>query len=127
VSAKNEPPGRGIESRFRDLSADVRQERLVRYIVHQVGSGRHIDDILKDPYVAAHSDDITRSRILEHPEVIEGIEKQIRRQFAGYGDSVGETERGAGGESPDEVTTDIAAADTAAAGETAKSEGGTNA
>ena len=33
---------------------------------------------------------MARSRILEHPEVIKSIEEQIRRQFAGYGDSVGE-------------------------------------
>ena len=100
MSDKNEPPGRGIESRFRDFSVDVRQERLVRYIVHQTESGRHVKDILNDPYVVAHFDEVARSRVLEHPEVIKGIEEQIRRQFAGYGDSVGGLEAG-GGEDQD--------------------------
>ena len=54
MSVKNEPPVRGIESRFRDLSVDVREERLVRYIIHQVQSGRHVKDIINDAYVVAH-------------------------------------------------------------------------
>jgi hypothetical protein len=106
MSEKSEPPGRGIESRFRDLSADVRKERLVRYIVRQVGSGRHVDDILKDPYVIAHSDYISRERILEDPQVIQGIEEQLRRQFAGYGDSVGGAETGGGDEPSGEAAAD---------------------
>jgi hypothetical protein len=89
MSPIDEPVGKGIERRFRDLSVDVREERLVRYIVHQVKNGRHINDIIDDPYVTAHFDETARRRILENPKVIKGIEEQIRRQFAGYGDSVG--------------------------------------
>jgi hypothetical protein len=88
MSDKNDPPGRGMESRFGDLSVDVRRERLVRYIVHQVESGRHVNDIVNDPYVVAHFDEVARGRVLEHPGVIKGVEEQIRRQFAKYGDSV---------------------------------------
>jgi hypothetical protein len=79
--------GKSIEGRFRDFSVDVREERLVRYILHQVESGRHVDDIVSDAYVTEHFDEVARSAILESPEVIEAIERQIRRQFAGYGDS----------------------------------------
>ena len=89
MTANNEPAGKGIEYRFRDLSVDVREERLVRYIVHQVESGRHVKDIVNDAYVTDHFDEVARRRILENPAVIKGIEGQIRRQFAGYGDSVG--------------------------------------
>jgi hypothetical protein len=98
MSAKNEPPARGIESRFHDLSVDVRQERLIRYIIHQVESGRHVNDILDDPYVLEHSDPMARHRLLEHPEVIKSLEEHIRRQFAGYGDSVGSPEANRGDE-----------------------------
>jgi len=96
MSDRNEPPGRGLESRFGDLTVDVRRERLVRYIVHQAESGRHVNEIVNDPYVVAHFDEVARGRILEHPEVIKGIEEQIRRQFAGYGDSVGGPEEHGG-------------------------------
>jgi hypothetical protein len=89
MSSQREPQGKGVEGRFHDLSADVREERLVRYIIHQVESGRRVKDIVNDPYVVEHFDEVARSRILEHPEVIKGIEVHMRRQFAGYGDSVG--------------------------------------
>jgi hypothetical protein len=95
MTGKDEPSIRGIESRFRDLSVDVREERLVRYIVHQVASGRHVKDIINDAYVMAHFDEVARSRIIEHPEVIKGIEEQIRREFAKYGDKFSGLETGA--------------------------------
>ena len=43
-------------------------------------------------------DPVVRSRILDHPEVIKSIEEQIRRQFAGYGDSVASPEATGGDE-----------------------------
>ena len=79
----------GIEKRFRDLSVDVREERLVRYIVHQVECGRHVDDIINDAYVVDHTSTRRRatgsSRI---PMSSRASRSEIRRQFAGYGDSV---------------------------------------
>ena len=51
-------------------------------------SGRHVDDIVKDSYIVDHFDEVARDRILEHPAVIKSIEAEMRRQFAGYGDSV---------------------------------------
>jgi hypothetical protein len=88
MATKNEPQGHGAGGRFHDLSADVREERLVRYILHQAQSGRHVKDIVNDSYVVEHFDAVARSRIIEHPEVIKGIEEHMRRQFAGYGNSV---------------------------------------
>lgn len=96
MSADNEPAIREIERRFRTLSVEVREERLLRYIIHQVESGRHVEDILNDSYVTAHFDEVARSRILAHPEVIKAIEEEIRRQFAGYGDSLAGSEAGGG-------------------------------
>jgi hypothetical protein len=83
-----------IPKRFRDLSADVRGERLIRYVVKQLGLGRHLDDILTDPHVVAHSSDTDREELLQHPEVIQALEKEIKRQFADYGESVAHPEPG---------------------------------
>jgi hypothetical protein len=96
VSDTSDHSAKGIETRFRDFSADVRGERLVRYVVHQVAAGRHIEDVLKDPHVTEHFDVDLASSVLEHPEVIQAIQAQIRRQFAGYGDSVGGPEASGG-------------------------------
>src|SRR5512139_2234320 len=102
MAEKQEPPGRGIESRFRDLSVDVRHERLIRYVVKQVENGRHVKDILSDPYVLEHSDEVARSRIPEDPHVLQAVEEQIRRQFADYGGSVAGTDADGGDDSQSE-------------------------
>ena len=80
-----EPVVRGIQKRFRDLSVDVRGERVIRYIVKQLRSGRSVDDILADPYLVAHTSDATRAQMLQHPAVIKAIEEEIRKQFADFG------------------------------------------
>ena len=98
MAPKNEPQSHGAGGRFHDLSADVREERLVRYILHQAQSGRHVKDIINDSYVVEHFDEVARSRILENPEVIKGIEAHMRRQFAGYGDSVAGLKPPSGGD-----------------------------
>jgi hypothetical protein len=78
------PVIRGIQKRFRDLSVDVREERVVRYIIKQVRLGRHIDEVMADHYLAAHTSDVTRTKLLQHPAVLTAIEQEIRQQFADY-------------------------------------------
>jgi hypothetical protein len=80
-----EPIVRGIQKRFRDLSVDVRGERVIRYIVKQLRLGRSVDDILADPYLVEHTSDATRAHMLQHPAVIKAIEEEIRKQFADFG------------------------------------------
>jgi hypothetical protein len=79
-----EPIVRGIQKRFRDLSVDVREERIIRYIVNQLGQGRKIDEIMGDAYLTAHTSDVFRLQIMQNPAVIRAIEEELHRQFAGY-------------------------------------------
>jgi len=89
VSDGMEQAVRGIQKRFRDVSVDVREERVVRYIVKQVRLGRHFDDILADARVADHTSDVARARMLENPAVLRAIEQEIRQQFADYSSVTG--------------------------------------
>ncbi len=79
-----EPVVRGIKKRFRDLSVDVREERVIRYIVKQLRLGRRIDAILQDAYLMAQTSEVHRTQILQNPAVIKAIEDEIKRQFATY-------------------------------------------
>ena len=79
-----EPVVRGIEKRVRDLSVDVRGERVIRYIVKQLRFKRPIDEILRDPYLIAHTTPVQRAELIESPAVIKAIEAEIRAQFADY-------------------------------------------
>jgi hypothetical protein len=84
-----EPVIRGIEKRFRDLSVDVRGERIIRYIVKQLQLGRHIDEILTDAYMTVHTSSKGRDQILQNPAVIRAIEEEIQREFASYRSATG--------------------------------------
>jgi len=79
----------GIPKRFRDLSADVREERLVRYVVKQLGQGRHLDDVMRDEEVIVHSNEVMRTAVMQNPTVLKAIEEQTRRQFSGYSAATG--------------------------------------
>ncbi len=81
------PSKRSIQERFRDLSVNVTDERLLRYISKQVGEGRRLDDILADQYVVTHANEAKRAQLLENPHVLKAIEEGIKKQFADY-DSV---------------------------------------
>lgn len=84
-----EPVIRGIQKRFRDLSVDVREERVLRYIVKQLRLGRHVDEILQDSYMALHTSAEGRAELLQNPLVIKSIEEEIHRQFDGYSSATG--------------------------------------
>jgi hypothetical protein len=79
-----DPVVRGIQKRFRDLSVDVREERVIRYIVKQLRLGRHVDAIMEDHYLTAHTSAMERAQMLQNPAVIRAIEEEIQRQFASY-------------------------------------------
>jgi len=81
------PLPRAIQERFRDLSVNVRDERLLRYISKQVGEGRRLDDILTDQYIITHTTETKRAQLLENPHILRAIEGEIKKQFADY-DSV---------------------------------------
>lgn len=87
VSRKAAPSPRAIHERFRDLSVNLREERLLRYVTKQLREGRNVDDILNDEYVVSHTNETTRLGLLLNPKVLRAIEEELRRRFADY-DSV---------------------------------------
>jgi hypothetical protein len=78
------PAQRAIQERFRDLSVNVREERLLRYISKQVAEGRHLDDILTDEYIITHTTETKRAQLLENPQVLRAIGGEMKKQFADY-------------------------------------------
>lgn len=75
---------RGVQALFQDLSENVREERVVRYIVTELQKGRRFDDVLADPYVHNNTDEDDRARLLENPETIRKIEDEIAAEFQDY-------------------------------------------
>ena len=81
---KAAPQARAIHERFRDLSVNLREERLLRHVTKQLREGRNVDDILNDHYVVSHTNETNRLQLLLNPHVLRVIEDEIRKQFADY-------------------------------------------
>jgi len=64
-----------------DISTDELEERVVEYVVREVGNGRKLEDALKDPYVKNRLNDEKLQHVLENPEIIGAIEKSITAAF----------------------------------------------
>jgi hypothetical protein len=82
--AKSVPPHRAIQERFRDLSVNVRDERLIRYITKQLSEGRHLDAIVADDYIVTHANEVKRAQLIQNPQVLRALEEQVKKQFADY-------------------------------------------
>jgi hypothetical protein len=77
--------GQTVRDRFHDLSANVRDERLIRYIEKQVSLGRKIDDIFADEYLVNLANETKRAELLQNPQVIKAVQESVKSEFAKYG------------------------------------------
>ena len=59
------------------------RERKVReYIIHRVGDGAHLREVLQEEYVRRNASPQEVERILENPELIEAAHEQLRNDFS---------------------------------------------
>ena len=77
-------PGSMMEkiSQFLDeLMDDPAEERVVEYVVREVGNGRSLAETLKDPYVKNRLNEQRLEGVLENPEIIQALEQSIAAAF----------------------------------------------
>ena len=70
-----------IRSFLKVLSTDELEERVVEYVVREVGNGRRLDEALHDPYVRNRLSEEKLRKVLETPEVITALEQSISTAF----------------------------------------------
>ncbi len=59
------------------------RERKVReYIIHRIGDGAHLREVLQEEYVRRNASPQEVERILENPELIEAAHEQLRNDFS---------------------------------------------
>lgn len=78
----------GVQNFFQDMSVNVREERVLRYIITELHKGRDFDSIMEDPYVINNTKSEDRVRLMENPETLRGIEEMIEAEFGAYRRSV---------------------------------------
>lgn len=67
-----------VTNMFSGMFDDVVEERVVEFIVREIGSGRALLEVLDDPYVRNRVSEARRSELLENPEVLEAFEAEIK-------------------------------------------------
>ena len=70
-----------IRAFLKELSTDELEERVVEYVVREVGNGRKLDEALHDPYVRNRLSEEKLRKVLETPEVITAMEQSISAAF----------------------------------------------
>jgi hypothetical protein len=70
-----------IRTFLKELSTDELEERVVEYVVREVGNGRRLQDALRDPYVRNRLSEEKLARVLEKPEVMIAVERGITDAF----------------------------------------------
>ena len=70
-----------IRAFLEGLSANELEERVIEYVVREVGNGRKLSDALRDPYVRNRLSEEKLSHVLETPEVIAAVENSITSAF----------------------------------------------
>lgn len=68
-----------IRAEIRKMVGDpsAKHKRLVEYTVRQLGTGRHLKDVLEDPYITNRSRDLDRRALLDEPEVVEAASADV--------------------------------------------------
>jgi hypothetical protein len=71
---------------FSRLTGARSEDAIVRYVIAECRKGRHLADVLKDPYVTNRADRTTLQRLMDHPELVralgEGAVETIRARIA---------------------------------------------
>ena len=70
-----------IRAFLEELSANELEERVVEYVVREVGNGRKLEEALNDPYVRNRLNEEKLRRVLQTPEVIAAVESSIHSAF----------------------------------------------
>jgi hypothetical protein len=66
---------------FSDLTNDPIEDRVVEYVIREVHNGRHLMEVMNDPFVKNRLNESKRGSILENPEIIDALEEEIRSAF----------------------------------------------
>lgn len=72
-----------IEGFFSELGNDIAGQRVRKYIVDELESGRYLSDIIKDSYVRNRVSDERAKEIVANPDVIRAVEDSLKISLKG--------------------------------------------
>ncbi len=70
--------GRLSGGRYRE----ERERRVLEYIIHRIGDGAHLGDVVQEEYVRRNASREEVEDILEKPELIEAARRHMEEEFS---------------------------------------------
>jgi hypothetical protein len=59
----------------------AREERVVEYIIHRLGEGAHLGDVVKEEYVRRNASPLEIEEISADPRLVEAARQHLRQDF----------------------------------------------
>ena len=59
-----------------------REERVIEYVIHRIGEGAHLRDVLGEEYVRRNASPVEIEQILENPKLIQTAHERMRDDFS---------------------------------------------
>ena len=72
---------------FNTNQRSVREERVLEYIMHRVGEGAHLGDVVNEEYVKRNATPEEVEEICARPELVQAAREHLQQDF-GSGDLV---------------------------------------
>ncbi len=59
-----------------------RQEKVLEYVIHRIGDGAHLREVLQEEYVRRNASRAEIGDILQNPRLVEAAGEQLREYFS---------------------------------------------
>ncbi len=59
----------------------VREERVVEYIIHRLGEGSNLQEILREEYVRRNASPVEVDEICSRPELVQAARERMEEEF----------------------------------------------
>ena len=59
----------------------VREERVVEYIIHRLGEGANLQEILREEYVRRNASPVEVDEICSRPELVQAAREHMEQEF----------------------------------------------
>jgi hypothetical protein len=66
---------------FNRNKTSVREQRVLEYIMHRVGEGAHLDDIVNEEYVRRNASAREVEEICARPELVQTAREHLQQDF----------------------------------------------
>lgn len=67
---------------FNTRTSNERERRVIEYIIHRIGDGAHLRDVLGEEYVRRNASPEEIEDILDNPRLVEAARESMEKDFS---------------------------------------------